>query len=48
MWPVASLEETLESHLAREAEAISSASGTPEGIEGVAAFVEKRKPVFNP
>ena len=35
-------------HLAREAEAISSASGTPEGIEGVAAFVEKRKPVFNP
>jgi 2-(1,2-epoxy-1,2-dihydrophenyl)acetyl-CoA isomerase len=43
-----SLEETLESHLAREAEAISSASGTPEGIEGVAAFVEKRKPVFNP
>ena len=29
-----SLEETLESHLAREAEAISSASGTPEGIEG--------------
>lgn len=43
-----SLEETLESHLAREAEAISSASGTPAGIEGVAAFAEKRKPVFNP
>src|SRR4029079_17864177 len=43
-----SLEETLETHLAREAEAISSASGTPEGIEGVAAFVEKRPPVFNP
>jgi 2-(1,2-epoxy-1,2-dihydrophenyl)acetyl-CoA isomerase len=43
-----SLESTLESHLAREAEAISSASGTPEGIEGVAAFGEKRKPVFNP
>src|SRR6478752_2793044 len=43
-----SLEETLETHLAREAEAISSASGTPEGIEGVAAFVEKRKPDFNP
>jgi len=43
-----SLEETLESHLAREAEAISTASGTPEGVEGVAAFVEKRAPVFNP
>jgi 2-(1,2-epoxy-1,2-dihydrophenyl)acetyl-CoA isomerase len=43
-----SLEETLESHLAREAEAISAASGTPEGIEGIAAFVGKRKPVFNP
>lgn len=43
-----SLEETLETHLAREAEAISSASGTPEGIEGVAAFVEKRAPAFNP
>ncbi len=42
-----SLEETLETHLAREADAISAASGTPEGIEGVAAFVEKRKPVFN-
>jgi 2-(1,2-epoxy-1,2-dihydrophenyl)acetyl-CoA isomerase len=42
-----SLEETLETHLAREAEAISAASGTAEGIEGVAAFVEKRKPVFN-
>ncbi len=43
-----SLEDTLETHLAREAEAISSASATPQGIEGVAAFVEKRKPEFNP
>ncbi len=43
-----SLEDTLETHLAREAEAISAASGTPEGIEGVAAFNEKRKPDFNP
>jgi 2-(1,2-epoxy-1,2-dihydrophenyl)acetyl-CoA isomerase len=41
-----SLEETLETHLAREAEAISAASGTSEGIEGIAAFVEKRTPVF--
>jgi len=43
-----SLEETLETHLAREADAISTASGTPQGIEGVAAFVEKRPPSFNP
>ena len=43
-----SLEDTLETHLAREAEAISAASGTPQGIEGIAAFVEKRKPDFNP
>jgi 2-(1,2-epoxy-1,2-dihydrophenyl)acetyl-CoA isomerase len=42
-----SLEETLETHLAREAEGISAASGTPEGVEGVAAFVEKRPPVFS-
>ena len=43
-----SLEDTLETHLAREAEAISAASGTSEGVEGIAAFVEKRKPAFNP
>jgi 2-(1,2-epoxy-1,2-dihydrophenyl)acetyl-CoA isomerase len=43
-----SLEDTLETHLAREAEAISAASGTSEGVEGIAAFVEKRKPSFNP
>jgi 2-(1,2-epoxy-1,2-dihydrophenyl)acetyl-CoA isomerase len=43
-----SLESTLEAHLAREAEAISAASGTPEGQEGIAAFVEKRAPVFSP
>jgi 2-(1,2-epoxy-1,2-dihydrophenyl)acetyl-CoA isomerase len=42
-----SLEETLESHLAREAEAIAHASGTAEGAEGIASFVEKRAPVFN-
>jgi 2-(1,2-epoxy-1,2-dihydrophenyl)acetyl-CoA isomerase len=43
----ASLESTLESHLAREAEAISAASGSAEGAEGIASFVEKRAPVFN-
>jgi 2-(1,2-epoxy-1,2-dihydrophenyl)acetyl-CoA isomerase len=42
-----SLETTLESHLAREAEAIAHASGTAEGAEGIASFVEKRAPVFN-
>ncbi len=42
-----SLESTLESHLAREAEAISTASGRAEGVEGIAAFVEKRAPVFD-
>ena len=41
-----SLESTLESHLAREAESISAASGSPEGQEGIAAFNEKRPPVF--
>ncbi len=41
-----SLESTLESHLTREAESIARASGTPEGQEGIAAFVEKRAPVF--
>ena len=41
-----SLESTLETHLAREAEAISAAAGSPEGQEGIAAFNEKRPPVF--
>jgi 2-(1,2-epoxy-1,2-dihydrophenyl)acetyl-CoA isomerase len=41
-----SLESTLESHLAREAEAISEAASRPDGIEGIAAFVEKRPPQF--
>jgi 2-(1,2-epoxy-1,2-dihydrophenyl)acetyl-CoA isomerase len=42
-----SLESTLESHLAREAEAIAAAAGSAEGAEGIASFVEKRPPVFN-
>jgi 2-(1,2-epoxy-1,2-dihydrophenyl)acetyl-CoA isomerase len=41
-----SLESTLESHLAREAEEISAAAGRPDAIEGIAAFVEKRPPQF--
>ena len=42
-----SLEETLETHLAREADAIVAASSTAEAAEGLAAFVEKRTPNFN-
>jgi 2-(1,2-epoxy-1,2-dihydrophenyl)acetyl-CoA isomerase len=41
-----SLEDTLETHLAREAEAIVTASGHPESAEGISAFVEKRAPQF--
>ncbi len=41
-----SLESTLESHLAREAEEISAASGRADGHEGITAFVEKRPPQF--
>ena len=36
----------LETHLAREADAIASAAGRRDGREGIAAFVEKRRPVF--
>ena len=42
-----SFEETLEQHLAREAETIAAASQL-DGVEGVRAFVEKRQAVFNP
>jgi enoyl-CoA hydratase/carnithine racemase len=41
-----SLEETLETHLAREADAIVAAAATAEAAEGLAAFVEKRPPAF--
>ncbi len=41
-----SLEESLETHLAREADAIVAASATAEASEGLAAFVEKRAPNF--
>jgi 2-(1,2-epoxy-1,2-dihydrophenyl)acetyl-CoA isomerase len=42
----ASLESTFESHLAREAEEVAAASGRADGVEGIAAFVEKRPPNF--
>jgi 2-(1,2-epoxy-1,2-dihydrophenyl)acetyl-CoA isomerase len=41
-----SFEDTFESHLAAEAEAIANAAATADGREGIAAFIEKRKPAF--
>jgi 2-(1,2-epoxy-1,2-dihydrophenyl)acetyl-CoA isomerase len=41
-----SLEETLETHLAREADAIVAAAAHDESTEGLAAFVDKRAPTF--
>ena len=37
---------TLEEQLMRERESIAALAGTPAGREGVAAFVEKRRPEF--
>jgi enoyl-CoA hydratase/carnithine racemase len=41
-----SLESSLEQHLELEAQLIAEASGSPEGIEGIASFVAKRPPSF--
>ncbi len=41
-----SLEETLETHLAREADAIIEAAAGVESREGLTAFVEKRAPRY--
>jgi enoyl-CoA hydratase/carnithine racemase len=41
-------ENTMEAQLALEAECIARAIGGAEGREGLAAFLEKRKPVFRP
>jgi 2-(1,2-epoxy-1,2-dihydrophenyl)acetyl-CoA isomerase len=41
-----SLNDTLESQMERETRCIVDMSTTPDGIEGVKAFTEKRKPTF--
>jgi 2-(1,2-epoxy-1,2-dihydrophenyl)acetyl-CoA isomerase len=43
-----SFEDTFESHLAREGREIGGVSSSRETLEGIRAFIEKRKPVFNP
>jgi 2-(1,2-epoxy-1,2-dihydrophenyl)acetyl-CoA isomerase len=39
---------TLETQLERERDGIRACGGHPDGQEGMRAFTEKRKPVFNP
>jgi len=41
-----SLEHTLDQHLAQESEEMAQAGRSADGVEGVAAFVEKRAPQF--
>jgi 2-(1,2-epoxy-1,2-dihydrophenyl)acetyl-CoA isomerase len=41
-----SLEHTLDQHLARESEEMARCGRSADGVEGVAAFVEKRTPEF--
>lgn len=43
---LSSYSNTLESHMEIEARAISDAARSPNGQEGINAFLEKRKPVF--
>src|SRR5208337_2470133 len=43
-----SFDSSFETHLERERTAIASCAAHPEGIEGLRAFSEKRKPLFNP
>jgi 2-(1,2-epoxy-1,2-dihydrophenyl)acetyl-CoA isomerase len=41
-----SFDSSFETHIERERTGISACAETPEGTEGLRAFVEKRKPVF--
>jgi 2-(1,2-epoxy-1,2-dihydrophenyl)acetyl-CoA isomerase len=43
-----SFDTSFETHIERERRAIASCAAHPEGIEGLRAFSEKRKPLFNP
>jgi 2-(1,2-epoxy-1,2-dihydrophenyl)acetyl-CoA isomerase len=42
-----SFSNSLESHLGLERESLSECANHPDGKEGLKAFIEKRKPVFN-
>lgn len=41
-----SFDTSLEVHLEAEARGIAAAVATPDGREGIAAFLERRAPVF--
>jgi 2-(1,2-epoxy-1,2-dihydrophenyl)acetyl-CoA isomerase len=43
----ASLHAEKRAHLDAERDAIAAAAVSPDGVEGVAAFLEKRTPTFN-
>ncbi len=43
---LAGMTESLESHMESESRAIAKMAGTPDGAEGVSAFIEKREPSF--
>ncbi|MBD3397932.1 enoyl-CoA hydratase/isomerase family protein [Candidatus Micrarchaeota archaeon] len=43
----ASYNTSFETHLENERSALCKAAGTEDGMEGIQAFLEKRKPVFN-
>ncbi len=45
---LAEAEPGLETQLARESRSIADRAMTPEGREGIAAFLEKRGPIFRP
>ena len=43
----ASFSATLETQMEFEARAIAAMAGTPDGKEGIQAFLEKRRPAFS-